>query len=877
MLSDDEHTHAQEHHVKRRRLHGACDICRKKKIKCNSAEMPDKICSNCIAYNLECTHNIPRQANKKDTEKGYVRALEERLDKMEQLLRNVRPELDLDQSTTAANSPESAPSAPSPPSITYSRNTPVTDLPYPTPQTLPDNATFQALPPGASNESSEEDDLSHISLSEHLNRLAVDTVEDRFFGKSSAFMLVKHATNVKQEMTGIEFQPGRNLRRPLYWDLRSWERDFVNSDLPQFVFPDKDLLDDLVNLYFERSNIYIPVLHRPTFERDLANDLHLHDVGFAQLVLIVCALASRSTGDPRVILQGDKTRLSSGFKYFCQTRLLRNKLLDKASLYDLQYYCLVVPYLLASSLPQAAWNVLGLALRFIQERGVHRRHGEGYKPTAADELWKRCFWCLVTFDRLCSSFVGRTCGIQDEDFDADPPIECDDEYWECDDPEQNWKQPPGKPSKITAFNAQLRLCEILAFTLRTLYSTKKSKLLTGLIGNEWEERVVAELDSSMNSWKDSLPDHLRWDPNQGNITFLQQSANLHMTFYYLQIQIHRPFIQKTSPLSFPSLAICTNAARACSHVIDAKGPGWIYPFPNLFMSTFASGIVLILHVYGGRRAGLNTDTSKEMKDIQRCVDTLRAIENRWHVAGRLVDVLTEIMSMHQGEVPEYTPFSPNKRPRDTKIQPEQPSGPTSPDTTRPLKSWPTRRPKGWPPTSPTPNQEPSIFGGEQDAKIKFSTPPDMNCGPTLPTHSPLPAGHDPPDMTRLPQMGYTPAEPGWDLNHLLLAQMNFGGPSQHIDPPFPRAQAYQNTVPSGTTRNSASATSLGNPDNSYNMLDDYPAKGLSPLPLMTPFAAFNQPAAVTQDMAAMWSDAPSSFNFEDWDQFVTSFNGSNGI
>jgi len=92
-------------------------------------------------------------------------------------------------------------------------------------------------------------------------------------------------------------------------------------------------------------------------------------------------------------------------------------------------------------------------------------------------------------------------------FDADLPIEVDDEYWECEDPEQSWKQPPGKPSKVTAFNAQLRLCEILAFTLRTLYSNKKSKLLTGLIGDQWEERVVTELDSSMNKWKDSLPDH----------------------------------------------------------------------------------------------------------------------------------------------------------------------------------------------------------------------------------------------------------------------------------------------------------------------------------------------------------------------------------
>jgi hypothetical protein len=228
-----------------------------------------------------------------------------------------------------------------------------------------------------------------------------------------------------------------------------------------------------------------------------------------------------------------------------------------------------------------------------------------------------CYRCLIVYDRLTSSFVGRSCAMADEEyglltrsrdkfadrsfsFDADFPVECDDEYWECEDPSQNWKQPPGKPSKVTAFNALLRLCEILAFTLRTLYSTKKSKVLTGLIGDQWEERVVAELDSSMNRWKDSLPDHcmahrltvthptnslstVRWDPSRPESVFLHQSAFIHATYYYLQIQIHRPFIQKTTSLSFPSLAICTNAARACSRLMDAKGVGWIYPSPNIFV------------------------------------------------------------------------------------------------------------------------------------------------------------------------------------------------------------------------------------------------------------------------------------------------------
>lgn len=66
---------------------------------------------------------------------------------------------------------------------------------------------------------------------------------------------------------------------------------------------------------------------------------------------------------------------------------------------------------------------------------------------------------------------------------------------------------------------------------------------------------------------------VRWDPNRENEDFFNQSVSLYTSYYHLQILIHRPFIpspRKPSPLSFPSLAICTNAARSCSHVVDIK-------------------------------------------------------------------------------------------------------------------------------------------------------------------------------------------------------------------------------------------------------------------------------------------------------------------
>ena len=172
-------------------------------------------------------------------------------------------------------------------------------------------------------------------------------------------------------------------------------------------------------------------------------------------------------------------------------------------------------------------------------------------------------------------------------FDVDYPIECDDEYWKPNgDLGQAFQQPCGKTSAITTFVYQLKLCEILAYALRTLYATKKSKIKLGLIGNDGEHRIVAELDSSLNKWKDSLPEVrkscryslqlnplksliiVRWDPNQKDSTFFNHTVLLYSTFFYIQIQVHRPFLTKKSDLSLVSLAICTNAARSCIHLLE---------------------------------------------------------------------------------------------------------------------------------------------------------------------------------------------------------------------------------------------------------------------------------------------------------------------
>ncbi|RXW21403.1 hypothetical protein EST38_g4459 [Candolleomyces aberdarensis] len=492
----------------------------------------------------------------------------------------------------------------------------------------------------------DEDDLSHVALAERLKKMQMYSITDRFFGRSSLFSFAQQAVEVRNEANGTP-NPCAFLRnrRPYFWNMRDWETEFVHKTSPPvYVFPEPDLLDSLIALFFERVHPLYPAVHRQTFERGVRDKTHLSDPQFGKVVMTLCALASRYSNDPRVFFdknhaQGDEGS-SAGWKYIVQVPFWEPSLYDRTSMHDLQFFALAAMYFVGSSMPQASFHIVGLAIRLAQERGLHRRKGR-VRPTIEELTETRTFWCLIATDRLVSSFLGRTAALHDEDIDCDYPIECDDEYWETEDPEDAFKQPEGKPPLGSFTTYHLKLCEIIGFMTRTLYSTKKSQILSGLIGPEWETRVVTELDSSLNKWKDALPQHLVWDPLNPHPQFYIQSLVLHCTFQYLQIQVHRPFLSRKDSLALSSLAICANAARACSHAAASCVKRQLGVFPNVTMATFLSAMVLTVHFWSSRQSKVTYDLEKEIADIERCRDFMAVAEKRWYVAGRLRDMITE--------------------------------------------------------------------------------------------------------------------------------------------------------------------------------------------------------------------------------------------
>ncbi|KIK67205.1 hypothetical protein GYMLUDRAFT_37274 [Collybiopsis luxurians FD-317 M1] len=515
------------------------------------------------------------------------------------------------------------------------------------PSSISSNPGYPSLSAESSNseaqgqdQSEEEEDFAHVALADHLSKLSLNAVQHRFFGPSSAFMIMKNAHKIKEQTLGHETRP---VKRPQYWGIQAWEKEFTDREIPLYIFPEDDLMFSLISLYFEEVNIFLPILHRPSFTQSVSQGLHYRDPHFGATLLLVCAVASRYSKDPRVLAHPG-SELSCGWNYYEQVQTVRKSLFEPPTLSELQFYCLATIYMLGTSSPSSGWALVSIGVRFALEIGVHRRQPDSYRWTSSDEQKRRAFWVLVSLDRLLSSFVGRPASVRDEDFDVEPPLDCDDEYWEDPNyPERSFRQPDNKPSIISCFKSHLRLVEILAFSLRTLYSSRRSKLLLGLVGEEWDQKILRELDSALNKWFLSVPEHLRWNPHNQNPVYYRQSVFLYSMFYLVQIQSHRPFLQKASEKSFHSLAICTNAARSTIHILDGHVSRGIIGLPHILYASFISAMVIMLNLWGSKRAGIRIDHQKEIENASKIMKILHQCDQRWNIAGRFWDMLSELV------------------------------------------------------------------------------------------------------------------------------------------------------------------------------------------------------------------------------------------
>ncbi|KAE9390591.1 hypothetical protein BT96DRAFT_925780 [Gymnopus androsaceus JB14] len=474
----------------------------------------------------------------------------------------------------------------------------------------------------------------------------------RHYGNSSTHQFLQSALDIKSQLTG-EHKPIITFdKRPQFWEIPQWQA-YPEFNYPPFVFPEDDLIHNLIDLYFSKINPYFPMLYRKAVEKSVSERLHHGNKGFGALLLMLCSLASQHSDDPRTLFEGTVSEHSKGWKYFRQIQLVRPGFEEPPSIYEFQLYALASLYLHTTNVSGASYSyfLISLGIRVAQQRGVHKREFAVQGNPIETELWRRAFWCLIVFDIYGSTTLGRPRATTTEDFDVEFPQECDDdEFWETAD--------LGKHSMLSFWIHYLKLIDIIGFAHRSLYSVKSSPSEPGgdiSSRSDWNRKAVIEIDAALNKWVDSIPEHLKWNPQCAHEIFFHESVMLYSTYFWAQIFVHKYFIprpgQSEVHATFPSLTICVNSARSVIGVLEVhirRHP--FVPQPLLIGVYFDSAVVILMNLWRGMRTLVVSDPRKEMEDVDRCIRMLTAYEKRYQIAGRLCDILNSVITLDQSSV-----------------------------------------------------------------------------------------------------------------------------------------------------------------------------------------------------------------------------------
>ncbi|GAA5925767.1 hypothetical protein JCM3775_001495 [Rhodotorula graminis] len=649
------------------RIVRACNLCRKRKIRCDAtggatgpeeaiAETP---CTLCASQGIPCVFS--ERPVKRPPPKGYVESLERRLEAMEGLLSNLSssdkaaaaasssaPPLPGAASPLARPAPVVAPSlpqlrtanlaqiAPRPPTTTTTTTTTTTHTPAPAPVPPPQ------APPSASSRapSPPPTDLDVIhDLSERLDDLVIQT--ERYVGRESGLHLVETVHAYVGAVPPTEATDGASLAEHLL------SAEHLRLNLSPAPLPPQDLARRLVDDFFSQIGTMCPFLHRAYFEDGIRNGLLHSDKSFLGLYYSVLAMGARFVDDPRLdtglgtaAADGANNEMhhARGYSFFWASLSASRDPFRPASLWDLQAAVLQILWLTASTGFVTAWTFIGFAVRRAVDVGAHREARTRWTNSPMqDQLRKRAFHCLCLHDRFISSALGRPVAISDDDMDVAAPLDISDDdlvAWEraAQLALLRREPPPPPPPASTASASTIWTCVIemhgiMGRALKLLYGLKRDK------SQEQTIKAVAELDQALNRWIQTVPPHLAWNPARQNDVELGTSAWFMSTYFQTQILIHREFVSpaRSRALGFPSLAICTNAARAMANVLDTLrqrnlfGKVWTWA-P---IAAVTSGLMLLLGVFanpaepGAPRATLTPSAASDVKRCINALDTMR--------------------------------------------------------------------------------------------------------------------------------------------------------------------------------------------------------------------------------------------------------------
>lgn len=247
-------------------------------------------------------------------------------------------------------------------------------------------------------------------------------------------------------------------------------------------FPDQELGQRLVDLYFEHSNPQIPTLHRGEFmtllhrvyategSKRTARELYMLNIVFAIGSGIIMDSSNSGKKDASYMehvsddmgVRGSKRLKVSNQQgqpeeYHASAIVHLESFLGSSpaaegvagGLEELQAVLLLAGFALLRPVAPGLWYIIGVAVRLAVDLGLHNeedtsadnvaesqnssispadQHKEAGRRQWTRDMRRRLWWCVYSFDRLVSTCVGRPFGITDQVVTTEFPSLLDDRH-----------------------------------------------------------------------------------------------------------------------------------------------------------------------------------------------------------------------------------------------------------------------------------------------------------------------------------------------------------------------------------------------------------------------------------------------------------------
>jgi len=586
---------------KRRRIARACDMCRKKKIKCDG-KMPK--CSHCENYRTECI--FTQVEKKRAPPKGakYIEGLENRLGRMESLLRlsgllaeddggrtdlgTLEKRLAERQTSSSHASPQSQDSS-GRGRMTNAQTPATNDTPQereqPPRPTSPESAINVTSPTepatGTTNNAPIKRNIKEVdALADQMCSLITNNCgETRYIGSSSGFSIFSPKgiqwVNDKTGDSSFQQMIASATEEKQGWD--HWKPEVFNDLFQRRTFkplPARQECFALLKDFFEHFNQMFPLFHEPTF-------MHLVDKHYSRepyegsgwwaSLNVALGIAHRLRVMSNVVGQEEDEHawdyLKNAMAVMTELTMRNTDLLSVQALLGMALFLQGTPN------PQPSFFLVAAATRLAHSIGLHKR-GSGFNLNEVEnEQRKRVFWIAYLLDKDICLRSGRPPAQDDDDMNVELPSE---------DPPDNVgsiplaKEQDGKKT-MNLFRQMCLFAQIQSRVYKQLYSVKASRQSDGELLN-----TIGELDAQLEEWKDSIPLDFRpeHEINAAHTPLILHVVVLHFAYYNCLTTIHRMSVHHgywTSRLSnyalqglnarplnprvFMSAALCVNAAR----------------------------------------------------------------------------------------------------------------------------------------------------------------------------------------------------------------------------------------------------------------------------------------------------------------------------